>query len=109
MGRSLDDVWSGHLSWQDLKAYLTCPPPGSCLAIERGAWSPNEHMQSLIVHLLRVLSWQTAGDKRVDPPEYMPVTSLIRPPEEDTTTPYGEGTSIDEMRRILNLPGDSDG
>ena len=109
MGRSLDDVWSGRLSWQDLKAYLTCPPPGSCLAIERGAWSPNEHMQSLIVHLLRVLSWQTAGDKRVDPPEYMPVTSLIRPPEEDTATPYGEGTSIDEMRRILNLPEDTDG
>lgn len=67
-------------------------------------------MQSLIVHLLRVLSWQTAGDKRVDPPEYMPVTSLIRPPEaEGSPTPYGEGTSIDEMRRILNLPEDIDG
>lgn len=111
MGRSLDDVWSGRLSWQDLKAYLTCPKPGSCLAIERGAWSPNEHMQSLIVHLLRVLSWQTAGDKRVDPPEYLPVTGLIRPPEAEVenTTPYGEGTTIDEMRRILNLPEDTDG
>jgi len=111
MGRSLDDVWSGRLSWQDLKAYLVSPPMGSCLAVARGSWSPNEHMQSLIVHLLRVLSWQTAGDKRVDPPEYMPVTNLIRPPENDTdsATPYGEGTSIDEMRRILNLPEDIDG
>lgn len=111
MGRSLDDVWSGRLSWQDLKAYLTCPQPGSCLAVDRGTWSPNEHMQSLVVHLLRVLSWQTAGDKRVDPPEYMPVTSLIRPPESETdnATPYGEGTTIDEMRRILNLPEDTDG
>ena len=41
----------------------------------------------------------------------MPVTNLIRPPENDTdsATPYGEGTSIDEMRRILNLPEDIDG
>jgi len=111
MGRSLDDVWSGRLSWRDLRAYLTCPPPGSCLALSRGAWSPNEHMQSLIVHLLRVLSWQTAGDKRVDPPEYMPVTNLIRPQDSgsDGAAPYGRGTSIDEMRRILNLPEDTDG
>ena len=111
MGRSLDDVWGGRLSWRDLRAYLTSPPMGSCLSVARGTWSPNEHMQSLIVHLLRILSWQTAGDKRVDAPEYMPVSDLISPPKNSTepATPYGEGKSIDEMRRILNLPEDIDG
>lgn len=105
MGRSLDDVFSGRLSWSDLRAYLMAPPPGSHLAIAREVWSPSEYLLSVVVYLQRVLSWQTAGNKRAKPPEYQTVSSILGldKARAKADKPYGRGVSIDEMKHRLGL------
>ena len=94
MGRSLDDA-GDRLSWSDLRAYLTAPPPGSLLAQVLGLWSPQDHLLTVLLQSTRLLSWQLSGDKRIlgggdSKPENGPL-------------PYGKGVPIEEMRARLGL------
>lgn len=105
MGAPLDGVFSGALSWQDLKAYLMAPPPGSYLAVLREVWSPTDNLLSVVIYLQRVLSWQTAGNKRAKQPEFQTVSSIMGMDKRRAreSKPYGRGVSIEEMNRRLGL------
>lgn len=105
MGRSLDDA-GDRLSWSDLRAYLTAPPPGSLLAQARGLWSPQDHLLSVLLQSTRLLSWQLSGDKRTPAPAYLSVSEILGGRDTKTdrdTLPYGKGVPIEEMRARLGL------
>ena len=105
MGRSLDDA-GDRLSWSDLRAYLTAPPPGSLLAQARGLWSPQDHLLTVLLQSTRLLSWQLSGDKRTPAPAYLSVSEILGGGDskpESGSLPYGKGVPIEEMRARLGL------
>lgn len=105
MGRSLDDA-GDRLSWSDLRAYLTAPPPGSLLAQARGLWSPQDHLLTVLLQSTRLLSWQLSGDKRIPAPAFLSVSEILGGGDSKTdrdTLPYGKGVPIEEMRARLGL------
>lgn len=105
MGRSLDDA-GDRLSWSDLRAYLTAPPPGSLLAQARGLWSPQDHLLTVLLQSTRLLSWQLSGDKWTPAPAYLSVSEILGGGDTKTdrdTLPYGKGVPIEEMRARLGL------
>lgn len=105
MGRSLDDA-GDRLSWSDLRAYLTAPPPGSLLAQARGLWSPQDHLLTVLLQSTRLLSWQLSGDRRIPAPTYLSVSEILGGGDskpESSALPYGKGMPIEEMRARLGL------
>lgn len=105
MGRSLDDA-GDRLSWSDLRAYLTAPPPGSLLAQVLGLWSPQDHLLTVLLQSTRLLSWQLSGDKRAPAPSYLSVSEILGGGDskpENGPLPYGKGVPIEEMRARLGL------
>lgn len=105
MGRSLDDA-GDRLSWSDLRAYLTSPPPGSLLAQARGLWSPQDHLLTVLLQSTRLLSWQLSGDKRAPAPTYLSVSEILGGGDskpDSGALPYGKGVTVEEMRARLGL------
>lgn len=67
VGARLDHLWTGELTWPDLRAVVQCAEPGTPLAVavrgKTGGITSEQVLMIRVLDALRSISWQLAGDK----------------------------------------------
>ncbi|WP_068922203.1 hypothetical protein [Planobispora rosea] len=101
--RSIADLFTGHLRWWQLRAYLSHLPRESALARKLlgpdAAWGLSEQLLAIAVDQLRAGNWQRGGGKGAKP------KPIPRPGTSRSSEPVRHGRTDrdpDEVRAYLD-------